>query len=150
MTSSHDTLAALATVSTEAEAQLMVNMLNDRGITAVATGGFTSQLLPGAQGVVRVLVKQESLPVAQSVLAEHEKERCSWELADENSEPSGYEPRLTKFLIRCLLIIGLIYIVGALVALGMGENGIGGLAALAVAVLLLAAILTRRWWSLKV
>src|SRR5271157_1304441 len=100
MPSNHDTLETLATVSTEVVAQLLVNMLNDPGIAAVATGGFTSQFRAEAPGVVRVLVKQDNLTVARSVLAEHEQERCSSESGDEDTESSAYEPRLTRFGIR--------------------------------------------------
>jgi hypothetical protein len=97
MTTNPDTLATLATVSTEVEAQLLANMLNDRGIAAVATGGFTSQFRAEAPGVVRVLVKQDDLSVARSVLAEREQERCSSEPVDEDREASVYEPRLNDY-----------------------------------------------------
>jgi len=70
MSSDHDTLATLATVSTEVEGQLIVNLLQDHGIAAVATGGFTSQFRAEAPGAVRILVKQESLSAARMVLAE--------------------------------------------------------------------------------
>ena len=36
-------LATLTSVSTEVEADLIVGMLNEHGIAAVATGGYTSQ-----------------------------------------------------------------------------------------------------------
>jgi hypothetical protein len=147
MVSNHGTLATLATVANQVEAQLLVNTLNDHGIAGVATGGFTLQFGYEAFGVVRVLVKQESLSAGKSVLAEHEQERCSSEPANENSEPLGYEPRLTRFAVRCLAIMGLIGIVGILAAwgMGLGEEMPGGLVPLVVSVLLVAAILTRRW-----
>ncbi len=146
MTSNHDNLATLASVTTEVEAQLFVNTLNDHDIAAVATGGFTSQFQAEAPGVVRVLVKQKDLPVARSVLAEREHERCSSELADKNTESSVYEPRLTRFGIWSLLVLELFSIVSILAAWGMGLAGVSdGLLALVVSVVLVAAILTR-WW----
>ena len=146
MAANHDNLATLATVSTEMEALLLVNMLNDRGIAAVATGGFTSQFRAEAPGVVRVLVRQDILPVARSVLAEHEQDRCSAESAEETTESSTYEPRLTRFGICCLLVLALLNIAGILAAWGMGIAGMtDGLVALFVSVVLVAAVLTR-WW----
>jgi hypothetical protein len=65
-----DTVVTLATAPTEMEAQLFVNILREHGISAVATGGFTSQFRAEAPGVVRVMVRQDDLVAAQSVLAE--------------------------------------------------------------------------------
>ena len=142
MTSNHDTLATLATVSTEVEAQLLVNLLNDHGIDAIATGGFTSQFRAEAPGAVRVLVKQDNLSVAKSVVAEHEQARRSSETADDDTESSGYEPRLTRFGIWCLLVLALISIVYNLVVWAMGGNVTGALVALVFNVVLVAVILT--------
>jgi hypothetical protein len=148
MSSNHDTLATLATVSTEVEAQLLVNILNDHGIAAVATGGFTAQFLAEAPGVVRVQVKQDNLSVARSVLAERDQEH--WlEPADENAESAVYEPRLTRFGIRCVLIMALLYIVGMLAAWGTGANVVGGSVAIVVALVVIAAVLTRPWLQRK-
>jgi hypothetical protein len=145
MTSNDDNLVTLSTVSTEAEGQMLVNLLNEHGIAAVATGGFTSQFRAEAPGAVQVLVKRVNLPEARGVLAECERERCSSEQANETRESSAYEPSLTRFGIRCLLILELIAVAGILAAWGMGVNMVGGLVALLVSVLLVAAILTRRW-----
>ena len=146
MTSNHDNLATLASVTTEVEAQLLVNMLNDHDIAAVATGGFTSQFQAEAPGVVRVLVKQKDLAVARSALAEREQDHCPSELADENAESSAYESRLTRFGIWSLLVLELFSIVGIMAAWGMGLAGVSdGIVGLVVSVVLVAAIMTR-WW----
>ncbi len=148
MSSNHDTLATLATVSTDVEAQLLVNLLNDHGIAAVATGGFTIQFRAEAPGVARVLVKQDDLSVARSVLAERDREH-SLEPPDENAASAVYESRLTRFGIRCVLIMALLYVVGMLAAWGTGANVAGGCVAIAVAVVVIAAVLTRPWWQRK-
>jgi hypothetical protein len=145
MTSNDDNLVTLSTVTTEAEGQMLVNLLNEHGIAAVATGGFTSQFRAEAPGVVRVLVKRVNLPEARGVLVECEQERYSSERANETRESSEYEPSLTRFAVRCLLIMELMAVAGVLAAWGMGANVADGLVALVVSVLLLAAILTRLW-----
>ena len=146
MTSNQDHLATLATVSTEMEAQLIVNLLNEHGIAAVATGGSTSQFRAEAPGVVRVMVKQEHLPVARSVLAEIKEAPCPSEPADENAESSEYQPRLTRFGIWCLLITESITIAGILAAWGMGvmRIDVGGAVAIVGSVLIVAAIVYHR------
>lgn len=70
MTMEHDALAALTTLTSEAEGQLMVNILKENDIDAAL---FTSQLLSGAIGTVQVMVKQDSLSNARSVLVERDK-----------------------------------------------------------------------------
>jgi hypothetical protein len=100
MTSNHGAYATLTTVSTEMEAQLLVNVLNDRGIAAVVTGEFASQLLSAVPIAVGVLVEQESLSVARSVLTEHEQERCYSELAEEDTESSSDETGMTRVPTR--------------------------------------------------
>ena len=63
-----DTLTTLATFRNEWEAQLLVNHLHEHGIAAVTTGNLTSQFRAEAPGSVQVVVKQESLDLARSVL----------------------------------------------------------------------------------
>lgn len=60
MTTDQDTLATLATVATEMEGLLLVNILKEHSIAAVATGGFTSQFQADAPGSVRVMVNHTS------------------------------------------------------------------------------------------
>ena len=70
MSSDRDALATLATVSNEVEAQLLVNLLEEHGIVSTAIGGFTSDFRAEAPGAVRVVVKQDNLAAAESVLAD--------------------------------------------------------------------------------
>lgn len=69
MASPDDVLVAVTAVPTELEGQLLVNVLKENGIPAVATGGYTAQFRAEAPGEVRVLVNQENLAAAQAVLA---------------------------------------------------------------------------------
>lgn len=89
MTADNDTLATVAIVANEVEGQLLVNILNEHGIPAVATGGFTSQFQAEAPGAVRVLVKQGSLSMAKSVLAEREQQSSSQPAVRDTESPSG-------------------------------------------------------------
>ncbi len=70
-------LATLTSVSTEVEADLIVGMLNEHGIAAVATGGYTSQFQAQAPGTVQVLVNQENLSAARSLLARRRPARAA-------------------------------------------------------------------------
>ena len=69
MSTVDDSLATVATVSSELEAQLLVNLLNDAGIAARATGVWTSQFRAEAPGAIRVVVNSESLAAARSVVS---------------------------------------------------------------------------------
>jgi hypothetical protein len=148
MTHHHDSLATVATASTAIEAQLIVNVLHDHGIRAVATGGFTAQFQAEAPGIVRVVVKQKDLAPARSVLAECQREHDPSERT-ENAEPSGYQPRLTRFGIWCLLILGLLTTAGILAAWGVGANITGEGVALLVASSILAAVILARLRSVR-
>ena len=77
MAADHDTPATLTTVANEVEGQLLVNILNEHGIAAMVTGGFTSQFRAEAPGTVQVVVRQDSLSLARSVLAERERQDSS-------------------------------------------------------------------------
>jgi len=144
MSSSHDNLATLASVPTEVEAQMLVNLLNEHGVTAVATGALTSQFRAEAPGVVRVLIKQESLPDARSVLADRGLDRHAAEPGDEDTESLGYVPKSSRLAIRGALILSLLLIAGDLVGWGLGGNVTGGVVASVVSLIIVAAILTRR------
>lgn len=144
MTADDDTLAIVATVPSEVEGQLLANILNDRGIPAAITGGFTSQFRAEAPGWVRVMVKQNSLSAAQSVLAERAQQGPSPEASVEDQESSAYQPRLTRFGIWSLLIGESLAIAGILAFLAMGGNVVGGIATLVVSAGVVAAILTQR------
>lgn len=62
----------LTTVTTEAQAQLIVAALEERGVESETTGGFTAGFRAEAPGVVRVLVRQADLGRAQAAWREIE------------------------------------------------------------------------------
>lgn len=70
-----DTLEKLTAVPSEAEASMIVSLLNDHGIPARAVGGFTSDFKAEAPGNVEVLVKGTDVGRASDVLPEVRKER---------------------------------------------------------------------------
>ena len=144
MTTDDETLAIVATVTTEVEGQLLANILNERGIPAVITGGITSQFRAEAPGAVRVMVKQNSLSAAQSVLEERAQCGPYPEAVVEDQEFSAYQPRLTAFGIWSLLIGESLAIAGILAYLAAGGNVVGGIGTLVVSAAIVAAILTRR------
>ena len=145
MTSQYGTLVTVATVVDEIEGQLLVNLLNQHGIPATATGGFTSQFRAEAPGAIRVMVKQDSLLAAKSIVAEREPSGPYSEPVVEDTESSAYQPWLTRFGIWSLLIGNLLAIVGILVFWGLRGKVAVGLVGLIVVGALVAAILTRRW-----
>ncbi len=65
-----DHLEVLVSVPTESEAAVIVAALDERGIEATATGGFTSGFKAEAPGMVKVLVKSDDLETARQALAE--------------------------------------------------------------------------------
>ncbi len=134
MTADHETLAIVATVTTEVEGQLLANILNERGIPAVVTGGITSEFRAQTPGAVHVMVKQGSLSAARSALAERAQHRPSSEAVATDQEFSAYQSGLTAFGIWSLLIGESLAIVGILAYLAMGGDLVGGLATLVVSV----------------
>ncbi len=154
MTANRVALATLATYTSEMEGQLIVNLLRERGIAATA---FASQFLPGALKSVRVVVNQDCLSMARSVLAEPANQQ--WIdplLADDDPPPSDsftndtgsnvYQPWLTRFGIRTLLIGNLIAIVGIFIYWSTGGRGVDSLVSFVVSASFVAAILARRWY----
>jgi Putative prokaryotic signal transducing protein len=82
-----ETLATLTTVPSEFEAQLLVNVLEEHGITASTSGQYTAQFRAEVPGAVKVLVRSEDLEAAEEVVRE----------AREHSEaPSETEPWLHR------------------------------------------------------
>jgi hypothetical protein len=144
MAADDETLAIVATVTTEVEGQLLANILDERGIPAVVTGGTTSEFRAQAPGAVQVMVKQGSLSAARSALAERAQHRPSPEAVAGEQEFPAYQSRLTAFGIWSLLIGESLAIAGILAYLAMGGDLVGGLATLVVSVGIVAAILTRR------
>ena len=70
MTTDPDNPETLAAVKTEAEATIIAGMLEENGIEATVTGGFTSGFKAGVPGEVRVLVRNSDLARAADLLDE--------------------------------------------------------------------------------
>ena len=148
MTTDHDRLVTVATVANEMEGQLLVNILSEHGIRAVATGGFTAQFQAEAPGMVRVVVNQDNLENARSVL--EERHRIGTSQPDVmDLDASAKAPRLTTFRFGIwgwlLLVVDLMVSICFLVSLVVGGNVMVGVVALLIIVALTAIILTRSW-----
>lgn len=126
MSAKHDQLVTLSVLDNEIEAQLLVNLLKENGIAAVATGGVTSAFRAEAPGDVRVLIKQDCLSQARSVLAEFELETAPTR-TDEKVESEDYVSSLTRFGIWSWLVIALIGILVSFVFWAAGETSTAAL-----------------------
>lgn len=70
MSGTHENLVTVAERSTEAEASILVSVLNDEGIRAVATGGFTAGFRAEAPGWVAVKTLESDAERARQIIAE--------------------------------------------------------------------------------
>ena len=70
MTTDPDNPETLTAVNTEAEALLIAGMLEEHGIEATVTGGYTSGFKAAVPGEVRVLVRNSDLERARGALEE--------------------------------------------------------------------------------
>tara|TARA_R110002124_G_scaffold63470_2_gene173920 strand:- start:6623 stop:6883 length:261 start_codon:yes stop_codon:yes gene_type:complete len=70
MSAQHDKLVTVTTAANELEGELIVALLKEHGIKATSTGGLTAQFRAEAPGVVEVLVMQDQLAAANSIIAE--------------------------------------------------------------------------------
>lgn len=70
MAAQHDRLVTLTTAADELEGELIVALLNEHGIKATSTGGLTAQFRAEAPGVVEVLVMQDQLAAANTIIAQ--------------------------------------------------------------------------------
>ena len=77
-------LVKLVTFPTEVGAAPVVSALEDAGISAIATGGFTAEFIAEAPGEVQVLVAQRDLPRAKEVLdvLREEMDHIDWSQVD--------------------------------------------------------------------
>jgi len=117
MTASTATLMTLTTVPTEMEGQLLVNLLEEHGIPAIAAGGMTSQFLAEAPGAVQVMVMQDRLSAARSIVDEFQAARTQPRPVTQDPDSSDYVVGLTKFGFWTLMIgNGLALIVIAILA----------------------------------
>jgi hypothetical protein len=92
MPENHDRLEVLSRVANDVEASLIVQRLADYGITASAVGGFTSGFRAEAPGDVAILVKQDDLARAKSVLASIRQEHLAEHAADDETDDEEDEP----------------------------------------------------------
>ncbi len=67
----------LTTTPTETEATMIVAALANEGVSAHATGGLLSSLIPGASDGVEILVRQDDLERARKALRTIESESDS-------------------------------------------------------------------------
>jgi Putative prokaryotic signal transducing protein len=67
---SDETLVTVASRSSEVEAAILVNVLQDEGIRAVALGGFTAGFRTEAPGWVRVQTFASDAEAARCIIAE--------------------------------------------------------------------------------
>ncbi|QDT80179.1 hypothetical protein Mal35_36500 [Gimesia maris] len=70
MAAQHDRLVTVTTAADELEGKLIVSLLKEYGIKATSTGGLTAQFRAEAPGVVEVLVTQDQLAAANTIIAQ--------------------------------------------------------------------------------
>ena len=66
--------SVLARLTSEWQADIIADVLRDRGIDAEVAGGLTSGFRAEAPGLVRVIVPEEQCAVALAALEAHQKE----------------------------------------------------------------------------
>lgn len=74
----------LVSVPTEPEAAIIVAALDEQGIAAEATGGYTATFATAVPGEVQVLVHRADLERAQAILAELHREGAALEAESES------------------------------------------------------------------
>ncbi len=152
MTANQASFATLETFSSEMEGQIIVNVLRERGIAATA---FASHVLPGALESVRVVVDQDSLSMARSILSE-QADRQSDEPLDIEDDPFRkhslandaespvVQPWLTSFGTLTLLFGNLLAIVGIFIYWSVGGRNVESVLSLVVSALFVTGILSSR------
>jgi hypothetical protein len=75
MNSESSDLEVLVTVSNEVEAAAIVGALHEKGVQAVATGGYISGFKAEAPGDVRVLVRHSEADTARRMLDQIRQEQ---------------------------------------------------------------------------
>ncbi len=70
----HEKLVTVAERTTEVAASILVSVLQDEGIKAIATGGFTTAFRAEAPGVVRVQTLEADAERARQIIAELRQE----------------------------------------------------------------------------
>ena len=85
MNSNPDRTSVLLIAPTELEASLIVAGLDERGVTAVALGGLTSEFRAEAPGAgVKIVVKESDLGRAREAFAAFQQEKADidWSQVD--------------------------------------------------------------------
>ncbi|MEI7461136.1 MAG: hypothetical protein WCK15_17125 [Pirellula sp.] len=152
MTANQASLATLETFSSETEGRIIVNVLRERGIAATA---FSSHVLPGALESVRVVVDQDSLSMARSILSEQEDRQSDEPLDIEDdpfpkhsltndAESPVVQPWLTRFGTLTLLFGNLFAIVGLILYWSVGGRNVECVLSLVVSALFVTGILSSR------
>lgn len=140
-----DRLATVTSVSTETEAQIVVNFLQESGIEAATSGGFTSQFRAWAPGKVRILVHQENLCQARSLLAEQRQLAVDLE-EDGGDESPNYQTNLRRLAVRTVLVLMALYTLITVIAwVTTRETSNAVWAAVSAAVFALVLFSRRTW-----
>ena len=77
-------LVKLVAFPTDVGAAPVVSALQEAGISAIATGGFTAEFMAAAPGEVQVLVAERDLPKAKEILnvLREEMDHIDWSQVD--------------------------------------------------------------------
>jgi pheromone shutdown protein TraB len=77
-------LVKLVAFPTEVGAAPVVSALQEAGVSAIATGGFTAEFMAEAPGEVQVLVAERDLPKAKEILnvLKEEMDHIDWSQVD--------------------------------------------------------------------
>ena len=77
-------LVKLVAFPTDVGAAPVVSALQEAGISAIATGGFTAEFMAEAPGEVQVLVAERDLPKAKEILnvLREEMDHIDWSQVD--------------------------------------------------------------------
>ncbi len=77
-------LVKLVAFPTEVGTAPVVSALEEAGISAIATGGFTAEFMAEAPGEVQVLVAERDLPKAKEILnvLREEMDHIDWSQVD--------------------------------------------------------------------
>lgn len=118
MTLQYEKLVPVATGTSELEGQLLVNLLEEHSIPATMTGGLTSQFRAEAPGMLQVMVMQDRLSAAQSLIEEQNRLGSGSEPIVEpdaiDADSSSPQLWLTSFGFWTFVIGNLLAIVGIL------------------------------------
>ncbi len=146
MASQHDKLVIVATAADELEGAMLVALLKEQGIRATTTGGLTAQFRAEAPGAIQVLVMQDRLAAARSIIVESVPADSTAGPDVKHLESEAYSPWLTRFGIGTLLIGNLLAIAGIFLYRNSGGTAASSLLAIVVAGALVTSILLRRCW----